>query len=91
MGKVKTLISSNRKAVLGIIPVMVLSIIVMALYRREISSLWPGGDRIRQEIAELGDMHKDLEKEIGEVRNIRQIRENFISKQKGNQYVMTEQ
>ncbi len=78
MGKVKTLISSNRKAVLGIIPVMVLSIIVMALYRREISSLWPGGDRIRQEIAELGDMHKDLEKEIGEVRNIRQIRENFI-------------
>ncbi|MFA6567746.1 MAG: hypothetical protein WCS96_05995 [Victivallales bacterium] len=78
MGKVKTLISSNRRGVLGVVPVIALSIIVIALYRKEIASLWPGGDRIQNEIAELADMHKNLEREIREVRNIRQIRENFI-------------
>ena len=82
MNKVKAFISSNRKAALGIIPVIALSIIVIALYAREIAGLWPSGDRIRNEIAELGDMHKDLEKEIREVRNIRQIRENFINQGK---------
>lgn len=78
MGKLKTFISSNRKAALGIIPVVVLSVIVMILYVKEIAALWPSGDRIQEEIVELGNMHKDLEKEIGEVRTIRQIRENFI-------------
>jgi hypothetical protein len=78
MNKVKTFISANRKAALGIIPVMFLSIIVIVLYVKEIASLWPSGARIQDEIAELGDVHKELEKEIMEVRNIRQIRENFI-------------
>jgi hypothetical protein len=61
---------------------MVLSVIVMVLYMKEIAALWPSADRIQEEIAELGNMHKDLEKEIGEVRTIRQIRENFISQGK---------
>lgn len=78
MNKLKTFISSNRKAVLGIVPVIVLTVVVLALYRKEISGLWPSGDRIRQEITDLGDMHKDLEKEIREVRNMRQMRESFI-------------
>ncbi|MFA6291880.1 MAG: hypothetical protein WC637_08880 [Victivallales bacterium] len=77
MNKLNVLIRSNKKAVLGIVPVIVLSIIVIVLYSKEIANLWPSGDRIQKEIAELGDMHKDLEKEIREVRNIRQIRENF--------------
>lgn len=78
MNKVKAFISSNRKAAMGIVPVMVLSIIVIVLYVKEIASLWPSGARIQDEIAELGDIHKELEKEIIEVRNIQQIRENFI-------------
>ncbi|MCX6984170.1 MAG: hypothetical protein NT118_05365 [Lentisphaerae bacterium] len=78
MNKVKAFISSNRKAALGVVPVMVLSIIVIVLYVKEIASLWPSGARIQDEIAELGDIHKELEKEIIEVRNIQQIRENFI-------------
>ena len=78
MNKVKAFISSNRKAAMGIVPVMVLSIIVIVLYVKEIASLWPSDARIQDEIAELGDIHKELEKEIMEVRNIRQIRENFI-------------
>jgi hypothetical protein len=82
MDKVKTFISSNRKAVLGIVPLILLSIIVLVLYRNELSGLWPSGDRIKNEIRELGSMHKELEKEIREVRNIRQIRENFIKQGK---------
>ena len=78
MNKVKAFISSNRKAAMGIVPVMVLSIIVIVLYVKEIASLWPSDSRIQDEIAGLGDIHKELEKEIMEVRNIRQIRENFI-------------
>ena len=78
MNKVKAFISSNRKAAMGIVPVMVLSIIVIVLYVKEIASLWPSDARIQDEIAGLGDIHKELEKEIMEVRNIRQIRENFI-------------
>ena len=82
MNKVKTLISSNKKAVLGIIPVIILSIIAIVLYSSEIAALWPGGDRIQKELDDLADMHKDLEKEIREVRNIRQVRENFIKQGK---------
>lgn len=82
MNKLKTAIISNRKAVLGGIPVIVLSIITVVLYWKEITALWPSGERINLEIAELGDKHKDLEKEIREVRNIRQIRENFIKQGK---------
>jgi|APCry1669188910_1035180.scaffolds.fasta_scaffold156645_1 hypothetical protein len=82
MNKVKTLISANKKAVLGIIPVIILSIIAIVLYSSEIAALWPGGDRIQKELDDLGDMHKDLEKEIREVRNIRQVRENFIKQGK---------
>jgi hypothetical protein len=82
MNKIKTLISANKKAVLGIIPVIVLSIIAIGLYSSEIAALWPGGDRIQKELDDLGDMHKDLEKEIREVRNIRQVRENFIKQGK---------
>jgi hypothetical protein len=82
MGKLKTLISSNKKAVLGIIPLVVLSIVVLLLYSKEISNLWPGGESIQKEIGELGDMHKALDREIGEVRSMRQIRENFIKQGK---------
>lgn len=82
MNKIKTLISANKKAVLGIIPVIVLSIIAIGLYSSEIAALWPGGDRIQKELDDLGDMHKELEKEIREVRNIRQVRENFIKQGK---------
>ena len=82
MGKLKILISSNKKAVLGIIPLVVLSIVVILLYSKEISNLWPGGESIQKEIGELGDMHKALDREIGEVRNMRQIRENFIKQGK---------
>jgi hypothetical protein len=70
--------SSNRKAVIGLALVSILSIIVIILYRRELATFWPGGEKIQAEIEDLEKMHKDLEREIEEVQSIRQIREGFI-------------
>ncbi|HBC87462.1 MAG TPA: hypothetical protein DCZ94_10945 [Lentisphaeria bacterium] len=78
MDKIKSAIRANTKAVIGLIIASLLFMAVLILYWKDIMNLWPGHDTISSGITALGDFHKDLEKEIKEVHDIRLIRENFV-------------
>ncbi|HCE42721.1 MAG TPA: hypothetical protein DET40_04165 [Lentisphaeria bacterium] len=82
MDRIASLISTNRKAVAGIAVVCVLFLVVVALYWKEIVNFWPSGEKIRNELSGLEKLHQELQKEIIEVQNIRQVRQAFIKQGK---------